>query len=304
MKALPILGAAVLLTSLTSNGFAEEMAVRYWVVGSFETLVSATRESARIENITGLPVRIARFDLATGRLYRLVIAQDSNPVAQKRTLEAEGIDTWSVPLSARQLDFDQPVDATDTSVAYHLIIGAYKDRERASDHVATLRDRGTSNAVVLEAGSGLFRVGLGPFSGRDRDAKRRADSLGVSGAWWLETVEAMAPKKSIPPVEQEVAKRSMRRSVTKPEKPVEPKRSAVGRARPINPPKPGESYIDYCAGRATARERAMFCENGRFSSRVTDGASGSTLIEFCASASASERAKYCDNQTFAGRVLP
>lgn len=277
-----------------SISYADDHERKYWVVGSFKQLSSAISESRRIEGESGEAARVARFDMPGGMLYRIVVPEGMNPGRQRQALTDAGVEPWIVPVSGDDLHF---VDFDGVDIEFRLVVGAFSRADRAQAFAMDISDRGPESASVIESDSaGVYRVAFGPYAYRKSEAETSARDLGVDGAWWVvDQVERVAPAPTTRPVEVAVAK-----PVAQPSKP-EPK--------PLRPPGPNESYMDYCVQNATPAEREKYCQNDRFAAialseqKVREGAGGQTYADFCAiTATPAQRKKYCTDTTFSERI--
>jgi hypothetical protein len=278
-----------------SISYADDHERMYWVVGSFKQLSSAISESRRIEGESGEAARVARFDMPGGMLYRIVVPESTNPGRQKQALSNAGVESWIVPVSGDDLNF---VDFDSVDIEFRLVVGAFSKADRARAFAMDLSDRGPESASVIESdGAGVYRVAFGPYAYRRSETEAMARDLGVDGAWWVvNQVERVAARL---PAEVAVAKPAAQPLA----------QSAKPELKPLRPPGPNESFLDYCVNNATPAEREKYCKNDRFAAialseqKVREGAGGQTYADFCAiTATPTQRKKYCTDATFSERI--
>lgn len=306
MKKIIIVG---ILMALSSIARADDMGDKYWVVGSFSSIKAAQIEQERLSGSVNESIRIAKFELPGGTLFRLLIAQDMDAASQKQSLQAAGLEPWAVPVSGEQVDF---VNVSDEKLQFHLVLGSFSDAAHASALVDKLADSGLSGVTVKESMAGgamRYRVVAGPYDHEDAAARQRASDAGIGDAWWFASMmkvasaDASAEPDDMPAEPAQEAQPAAA--------PTEPESVAEAPAeQPLSPPQPGESYFDYCVKRANARERARYCDNGGFADavkekQVRDGGGGQAYVDFCAKqANAEQRERFCKDATFSERVTP
>lgn len=305
MKNLLVM-AALLLASLGASAAGGS----YWVVGSFSSLETAQVERARIEQASSESVKVAKFDLPQGTMYRLLVAESGNASAQRSRLESAGVSPWSVALHGAELDFVG--SDVRQKVAYDLVVGSFDDESHANALASRLSDQGFSmvETTRVSGDTNRYRVLIGPYDSRDASIKRKAEGAGITDAWWLATtVKAGASDQesamSMPskPNKETMPQTSTSMSDTSMSQPAEPAMPS------ITPPAPGENLVSYCVSKANAEERARYCTDDKFAAalsadKVRAGtASASEFVNFCINqANAQERAQYCNDEAFAAHL--
>ena len=319
MKKIIIVGIVMALSCVAR---ASDSGDRYWVVGSFSTVKAAQIEQERLSGSLNDEVRIARFELPGGELFRLMVPQGMDAQDQKLSLQGAGLSPWSVSVSGSQVDF---VDVSNEKLQFHLVLGSFSDAGHAQALADKLAGTGLSGIAVKESMAGgqtRYRVMAGPYDHEDADARSMASDAGISDAWWFASMakvdQGMAASRADAGT-AESAQPASQQDAEPQAAPAEPESMADAdteadteepAAQPLSPPQPGESYFDYCVKRANARERARYCGNGEFSSavrekQVRDGAGGQAYVDFCAKeANAEQRERFCKDATFGQRMTP
>lgn len=328
-RAVAILFTAIWMAASAVAQDADE----YWAVGSFRTLSSAQVESQRIERVAGETVHVARFELSSGTLYRLVVPKSSRPQSQKQALASAGIDAWTVSAGRSGLDFVARSAVPGEETWYQLVVGSFQGEMVAEDYAADMRSRGAETAQLIAGtsnGSDIYRVVMGPYDYKDDSAKAQAAALGVNDSWWMAlkvTANRQASREAPPAAPARATATTPAMPVAADEKEAMP---AVARAesprtntaapkpsmtvsgdRAPRAPQPNESYFDYCIKKATPKERELYCEDQKFSTvaiaekQVKAGARGGAYVNFCATqATPEQRKEHCQDSTFANRVTP
>ncbi len=291
----------MLMSILCFHVLADERKVAYWVVGSFSTLERASIEQSRVQEVSGQPVLVAQFD--GGALYRLLVKKDSGGVEQKNAILSAGIEPWTLRIAEDELDVVSSSGTTDANSRYSVVLAAFRNESAAETEKERLENLGMGDLSILKtsvSGESWFRILSGSFNAPAASVMSDIRAAGFPDAWWLrhqtDTGKAPVVASMVSPEEPEV-----------PLEPAEQPPAAAEKVVGLRAPRAGESYFDYCVGRANALERSMYCRNGSFrrlasahgriSAEEAREAGGKILYEFCALyATAEEREEYCMNQ--------
>ena len=210
---------------------------------------------------------------------------------------------FSMIATANAQDVDSPEMTGD--VDYYLIIGSFRSKHRAENAIAMFSDGGIDRLAIQIAqvfGETWHRVAHGPFDVLSSVLRSKFVDMGVHDAWWIQhdkftSAAGMMPKKAPGSAAAVTVATSNQTSI---------KQSRVV------PPRAGESYLGYCARKANATERALYCDDGDFSSlgamqmisatlaQVQRGIGDSpeqqkSLVAFCLlRATAQQRTRYCN----------
>lgn len=277
---------------------AEEYKDRYWVAGSFNAMAAATSESRRLESVTGLAFEVARFEMPSGDLYRVLVRHNNDSAGQKAKLLEAGIEPWSVEVATRDLEL---LDQRDTGkIEYLLVIAAFEQEARAEAYAADIGERGLPTAQVLASGEKLYRVAVGPYDWRDTTVETQATAAGITGAWWLTRLgEPATIAVAITPA-----------PAAEPEPQPEPQPEAMPIPSPVRVPEANESWLTFCVTRATPEERKIHCQDEKFvdsaiaEQQVIQGVGGQVYFDFCVNeATPAQREKYCSDAAFSERVV-
>ncbi|HKI75012.1 MAG TPA: SPOR domain-containing protein [Pseudomonadales bacterium] len=278
----------VSLVLVAVTALASSPGDKFWVVASFSSFESAKVERLRVQKSTGDQVRIAKFDLPEGTMYRLLVADNGSGNMEKSKLQSAGYSPWSVDTGSKQLDFVEA--GTDQQIAYRLILGSFQNESHADAFASKMTGAGFAKVETarVTGDTNRYRVVDGPFDARDPALKSKAAAAGVADAWWLAT--------TIDVPHQETAMQQ--------ETPAPQPQEA------LTPPAPGEDLFDYCLRKADARERKQYCDNERFAAAFRaalvrqGGADSEAIVEFCSQqATPEERAKYCNDVAFSSRAV-
>lgn len=304
---------------------AQDQKKDYWSLGSFNELINAISEKNRLTDITGLPVQVATFYDGDQRWYRTVVEKDGSSRQEKKIIDV-GINPWTLPLSADQLAMvDVELEKTEARMdekEYFLVLAGFRADFRAHRFIGNLSADGLAELQVEQAsiaGAPWYRVMHGPFNLAQASVSEEIRSRGISDAWWVRRGGEPGDKFERVPVAEIVPVVAVALAVIEPviEPIVEPIKVAVVEpvVEPVveepklNPPKAGESYLDYCVQKANEMEREVYCQDGFFKGlimaekKIKDdgliaGGSAHAITEFCAvQASAAEREIFCANQT-------
>jgi hypothetical protein len=183
-------------------------------------------------------------------------------------------------------------DSTESAeVDYYLIIGSFRNKDRADKALAMFAKRSVDKLAIQKAeafGETWHRVAHGPYDVINNSLKTEFVAIGVHDAWWLQ-IERLVAAVEITPAPAAVV-------VDEPS---------------ITPPRADESYIHYCVSKANAAERNIYCSDSDFSALGEIEKSSATLAQvqqglgdspkelqalagFCLlKANASQRATYC-----------
>lgn len=246
----------VLIANAASTGF--------WVVGSFESLASATTEKRRLEGVSGLPVRIGTSNRGDVTSYRLLVEKDSAPELQKEKLIDAGVSPWTVSVDSNVMDLSAD-DVSNATWAQYLVLAGFRSEERAHQFVEQMNTNGISDLMLDEIalrGAPYFRVLYGPFDTKGNDVREQVRAMGITDAWWVTKAVEQQVAATQPEAVIEIAPREEQRITVPPEP--EP-------ALQVSAPRPGESYFDYCVKRANSAERDRYCKDGQFLSAAVRG---------------------------------
>lgn len=271
---------------LSSSTYADD----YWVLGSFELKSHGAAEAARIKMATGLDVRLVRDQVN----YRIVVPKSDDAETRREAMErieAEGIKPWTW----RDASPGDELPLADDG-RYFAVVASFVNRSRADAAAERLQGSGFDGVSVMgsdDPGQQFFRVVQGPHMSRDAAVTRRLTSAGFEGIWWLsESPDDIAPTRP-----DELAETAVQGSQPTAIVPAPPPK-ATPAALTVNPPRAGESHLDYCLNHANQVERRIYCADSSFNDvvkaerRVIDR--NTYLLEFCAlRANAEERQKYC-----------
>lgn len=291
-----IMVLALLVMSAVAR--ADGAAASYWVVGSYDRLADARVGRLEVQKSLGEQVKIVRFDQADGTLYRLVVPATYDQTAQRSRMEAAGLSPWRV--SADNGGFSFVNELQDQKIEYRLVVGSFSTDYAANEFARSLKKLGFSGLTTQAVDTGTmirYRVMSGPYERRVSSVRDEAERMGIPDAWWVRV-----PGESEPIM-----------ATAKPAVPAKP--SALARhSAPvevnITPPAPGEDIMKYCAEKANAREREIYCTNEKLlvpihREMVMNGARGPVYINFCTEeATAAERHIYCNNAEFQRRQNP
>ncbi len=304
---------------------AQDQKKDYWSLGSFTELINAISEKNRLIDVTGLPIQVATFYDGDRRWYRTVVEKDGSSSQEKKIIDV-GINPWTLPLSADQLAMvDVELEKTEARMddkEYFLVLAGFRADFRADRFIGNLSADGLAELQVETssiAGAPWYRVMHGPFNLAQASVSDEIRSRGISDAWWVRRGAEPGDSFERVPVAEIVPVVAVALAVIEPviEPIVEPIKVAVVEpvVKPVveepklNPPKAGESYLDYCVQKANEMEREVYCQDGFFKGlimaekKIKDdgliaGGSGNAITEFCAvQASAAEREIFCANQT-------
>ena len=291
---------------------AQDQKKDYWSLGSFKLLINAISEKNRLTDVTGLPIQVATFYDGDRRWYRTVVAKDGSSSQEKKIINV-GINPWALPLSADQLAMvDEELEKSEVQMdekEYFLVLAGFRGDFRADRFLGKLSAQGVDELQVETssiAGAPWYRVMHGPFNLAQASVSAEIRSRGISDAWWVRRGAEPGDRFERVPVAEIVPLVPVVAAV------VEPVKVAVIEPVPepkLDPPKAGDSYLDYCVKKANEMEREVYCQDGFFKGlimaekKIKDdgliaGGSGNAITEFCAvQASAAEREIYCANQT-------
>jgi len=310
MRALFLLAAIIVI----SAGLAAPASAEYWAVGSFNSLNAAKSESQRLEQATGEHIRIAKFEFPGGTMYRLMVLQSANPDSQKQVLTSAGASPWLAPQPNRRMEFLDSEGTPETKAPtpgmstanvasggrHLLVVASFVDMQHAETFAGQISSRGMpkiTTATGESHGSRVYRVVSGPWQTRDASIRGKAEEAGVSDSWWIASSKLVVTNPA--PEPEPVA--MIATPAPEPPKPA---------PAPLRPPRPDESYFDYCVKKASPREREKYCADGQFSiavreEQVRHGLAGQEYFDFCTrQASQAQRQKYCKDMTFSDRVSP
>lgn len=302
MRQIAILLCGLLLVAGVSVETKAEP-TEFWVVGSFKSLPGAITEKRRIEGRSGLAVRVGTFNRTNVPSWRLLIEKDRAPQRQRQKIIDAGITPWTLKINASSLDWSAD-DASEYDWARYLVLAGFRSEARAYEFVESLRGQGLSDLGIDEigmAGRPYFRVLYGPFDMQDREVLEEVKAMGLTDSWWV--IKDSGNRKS-----QAVASTSedeLPESGTTTPMPDETPRQSQPRQSPsrmaVNPPRAGESWMDYCVNRANSAERRQFCKDGGFMSTAVKAEqarrgqlSDEEYFLFCTSeATADQRDEHC-----------
>lgn len=282
---------------------------KYWVVGSFNSLRDARIERVRLHKSLSEDVRVASFDVAGNRIYRLLVARSATPAAQKQHMAAAGITPWTVTPGPGGPDFVGKDKAN--AVRYELVAGSFASEANAQSLAHKLKGQGFAMVSTARdetsAGNTRYRVVLGPYEKRFAGVRQRLGKAGISGAWWLATaVEAPATMVAS---HSQMTKTKHVAPAPAPAAAPTPVAPAPAPAAPaVTPPAPDENLVTYCISKANALERKRFCTDAAFKrdhdrKLVANGARGKVYLDFCTrEANASDREKYCTDKEMSQRT--
>lgn len=289
----------VLVLSIASAGaFADGVAARYWVVGSYNRLTDARIGRLELQRSLGEQVEIGRFDQADGTRYRLVIPATYDQTVQLSRMKAAGLSPWI--MSADNSGFSFVNDSRDQKIEYRLVVGSFSTEYAADEFARSLKLRGFDGLTTLAMDTGTmirYRVMSGPFDYRVSSMRDKAERAGITDSWWIKVPGESEPVMT---TAEPVA----------PAKPAAPARPAAPVEVTVTPPAPGEDIMKYCAEKANSREREIYCTNKKLlvsvhREMVMNGARGPVYINFCTEeATAAERRIYCNNAEFDKRQNP
>ena len=266
---------------LPLSTIAQESRTPYWVVGSFNSMRSASEEHRRLEDKTGLPIQIATFNKDTTSIYRLVVA---NSQVSESQLEIEGIEPWTLSFAEKLLEHDLETLAMD----YYLVLSSFKHVDRAqlfADQVNLKEVQPVEVSVTEVNNETRYRVVSGPFDQRFSSVRDSYNEIVGHDTWWLLTARSEPAQINTEPVIQATA--------ISPETPIQESE--------LRGPEIGDSYVKYCGTKANGAEREAFCSDSQVEREISKtveilGLNDRTYVAFCTKASGDDRMKYCTNE--------
>lgn len=249
--------------------FANAASTGFWVVGSFDSLASATTEKRRVEGVSGLPVRIGTFNRDNVTSYRLLVEKDSTPELQREKLIDAGVSPWTLTVDSNVMDLSAE-DVSNAKWAQYLVLAGFRNEARAHQFVEQMNSNGISDLMLDEIvlqGTPYFRVLYGPFDTKGNDVREQVRTMGITDAWWVTKAVEQPVADSQPEAVIEIAPKKEQRIMVP-----EPAPTPVPEpALQVSAPRPGESYFDYCIKRANSAERERYCKDGQFLSAAVRG---------------------------------
>jgi len=258
---------------------AEESRNPYWVVGSFDSMQSASEERLRLEYKSGLPIQIATFHESNTRIYRLVVAKNQVSEAQ---IEAAGIDHWALSFDEKLLEQDVETVVVD----YYLVLSSFKQADRAHSFADQLNSKEEQPVEVSMAevnNETLYRVVHGPFDQRVNSVRDRYNKIVGNDTWWLPTARPEPALIKSEPLMLATASSSLEPS---------------NQGSELRAPEIGEFYVEYCGTKANRAEREAYCSDGQVEKEISKtvellSLNDRTYVTYCTQASGKDRMKYC-----------